>query len=314
MQGCSTGSRWSTSAPTRRGCWSPTSPAGGSREVERHSRVTRLGRGRRPLRAALRRGDRGRLRGDRRLRRALPRRPAPRRSSRSRPAPCATPPTASAFVAELRERFALSARVLDGEEEARLTYLGATAEQPPDRADPGHRHRRRLDRADRRHRRGDRLPRLAAGRRRPPHRAPHRLRPADRRRAGGAGRRRAGADRGGRSPSAPRRSAERRDRRRRHPDLAGRDRDGARALRPRAGSTATCSPSPRSSACSRGSPRRRWPSAAEIPGLHPDRAPTIVAGVVILIETMRAFGLDRIAVSEHDILYGAAIDSARSSA
>src|SRR5215212_8877972 len=37
----------------------------------------------------------------------------------------------SAFVAELRERFALSARVLDGEEEARLTYLGATSEGPP---------------------------------------------------------------------------------------------------------------------------------------------------------------------------------------
>jgi hypothetical protein len=37
----------------------------------------------------------------------------------------------SAFVAELRERFALSARVLDGEEEARSTYIGATAEAPP---------------------------------------------------------------------------------------------------------------------------------------------------------------------------------------
>src|SRR3954452_1155061 len=37
----------------------------------------------------------------------------------------------SAFVAELRERFALSARVLDGEEEARLTYLGATSEALP---------------------------------------------------------------------------------------------------------------------------------------------------------------------------------------
>src|SRR6185436_10056233 len=36
-----------------------------------------------------------------------------------------------AFVAELRERFALSARVLDGEEEARLTYTGATFERPP---------------------------------------------------------------------------------------------------------------------------------------------------------------------------------------
>ncbi len=36
-----------------------------------------------------------------------------------------------AFIAELRERFALSARVLDGDEEARLTYLGATADSPP---------------------------------------------------------------------------------------------------------------------------------------------------------------------------------------
>ena len=45
----------------------------------------------------------------------------------------------------------------------------------------------------------------------------------------------------------------------------------------------------------------------EITGLHADRAPTIVAGVVILVEAMRAFGLERITVSEHDILYGAAI-------
>src|SRR6186997_569455 len=37
----------------------------------------------------------------------------------------------SAFIAELRERFALSARVLDGEEEARSTYVGATSEAPP---------------------------------------------------------------------------------------------------------------------------------------------------------------------------------------
>ena len=48
----------------------------------------------------------------------------------------------------------------------------------------------------------------------------------------------------------------------------------------------------------------------EIPGLHPDRAPTIVAGIVILIEAMRAFGLDRVEVSEHDILYGAALSLA----
>jgi exopolyphosphatase / guanosine-5'-triphosphate,3'-diphosphate pyrophosphatase len=47
-----------------------------------------------------------------------------------------------------------------------------------------------------------------------------------------------------------------------------------------------------------------------IPGLHKDRAPTIVAGVVILVEAMRAFGLEEIDVSEHDILYGTAITAA----
>jgi exopolyphosphatase / guanosine-5'-triphosphate,3'-diphosphate pyrophosphatase len=47
-----------------------------------------------------------------------------------------------------------------------------------------------------------------------------------------------------------------------------------------------------------------------VPGLHPDRAPTIVAGVVILIQLMRAFDLAEIEVSEHDILYGAAIEAA----
>ncbi len=48
----------------------------------------------------------------------------------------------------------------------------------------------------------------------------------------------------------------------------------------------------------------------EVRGLHPDRAPTIVAGVVILIQVMRAFGLTEIEVSEHDILYGAALEAA----
>jgi exopolyphosphatase/guanosine-5'-triphosphate,3'-diphosphate pyrophosphatase len=45
----------------------------------------------------------------------------------------------------------------------------------------------------------------------------------------------------------------------------------------------------------------------EVPGLHPDRAPTIVAGVVILIEAMRAFGLEAMETSEADILHGAAL-------
>jgi exopolyphosphatase / guanosine-5'-triphosphate,3'-diphosphate pyrophosphatase len=42
----------------------------------------------------------------------------------------------------------------------------------------------------------------------------------------------------------------------------------------------------------------------QVVGLHPDRAPTIVAGMILLDEAMRAFGLDQVEVSEHDILRG----------
>jgi exopolyphosphatase/guanosine-5'-triphosphate,3'-diphosphate pyrophosphatase len=42
----------------------------------------------------------------------------------------------------------------------------------------------------------------------------------------------------------------------------------------------------------------------EVVGLHPDRAPTIVAGMILLQEAMRAFELDAVEVSEHDILRG----------
>jgi exopolyphosphatase/guanosine-5'-triphosphate,3'-diphosphate pyrophosphatase len=45
----------------------------------------------------------------------------------------------------------------------------------------------------------------------------------------------------------------------------------------------------------------------QVAGLHPDRAPTIVAGMILLIESMRAFELDRVEVSEHDILRGGAL-------
>jgi exopolyphosphatase/guanosine-5'-triphosphate,3'-diphosphate pyrophosphatase len=47
-----------------------------------------------------------------------------------------------------------------------------------------------------------------------------------------------------------------------------------------------------------------------VPGLHPDRAPSIVAGAVFLSEAMAVFGLDATEVSEHDILYGVALDAA----
>jgi exopolyphosphatase/guanosine-5'-triphosphate,3'-diphosphate pyrophosphatase len=45
----------------------------------------------------------------------------------------------------------------------------------------------------------------------------------------------------------------------------------------------------------------------EVVGLHPDRAPTIVAGMIVLAEALRAFELDEVEVSEHDILHGGAL-------
>ena len=47
-------------------------------------------------------------------------------------------------------------------------------------------------------------------------------------------------------------------------------------------------------------------------GLDPARAPTIVAGAIILLETLRAFGLDAVETSEHDILWGVALNAASS--
>ena len=48
----------------------------------------------------------------------------------------------------------------------------------------------------------------------------------------------------------------------------------------------------------------------EVPGLEPERAPVIVAGAAILLETMRYLGLDEIEVSERDLLDGAALAAA----
>ena len=44
-----------------------------------------------------------------------------------------------------------------------------------------------------------------------------------------------------------------------------------------------------------------------VPGLEPGRAPTIVAGAIILVEVMTLFGQSEVEVSEHDILRGAAL-------
>lgn len=208
-----------------------------------------------------------------------------------------------AFIAELRERFALSARVLDGEEEARLTYLGATSETTPDvptlvvdigggstELIVGH---------------GEQIDfhtSLQAGVVR--HTERH-------------------------ISSDPPTAIE-------LEELAGDVRgliEGA--LEPGVGAEAgiAVAGTPTSLAAVelelvpydaervhghvlelRSIQRMlsRLASAplaerVEIPGLHPDRAPTIPAGVVILVEAMRAFGLERITVSEHDILYGSAL-------
>jgi exopolyphosphatase/guanosine-5'-triphosphate,3'-diphosphate pyrophosphatase len=45
----------------------------------------------------------------------------------------------------------------------------------------------------------------------------------------------------------------------------------------------------------------------EVKGLHPDRAPTIIAGVLIFLTVARCYGLREVEVSEHDILRGAAL-------
>ncbi len=45
----------------------------------------------------------------------------------------------------------------------------------------------------------------------------------------------------------------------------------------------------------------------QVVGLHPDRAPTIVAGMILLAEAMGAFELEEVEVSERDILYGGAL-------
>jgi exopolyphosphatase/guanosine-5'-triphosphate,3'-diphosphate pyrophosphatase len=48
----------------------------------------------------------------------------------------------------------------------------------------------------------------------------------------------------------------------------------------------------------------------EVPGLDADRAPTIVAGVIVLTRALGAFGLAEVEVSNRDILWGAALELA----
>jgi exopolyphosphatase/guanosine-5'-triphosphate,3'-diphosphate pyrophosphatase len=214
----------------------------------------------------------------------------------------------SAFVAELRERFALSARVLDGDEEARLTYWGATVEQPPQEPtlviDIGGGSTEMIVGS------GEEIAfhaSLQAGV----------VRHTERHFSGDP-------------PSASEMEELAADVR----GLIAQALEGHEEARATAGIAVAGTPTSLASVelgLEPYDPSRvhghvlalstiqrqlsRFASATlpdrqAIPGLHADRAPTIIAGAVILIESMRAFGLKRIQASEHDILYGVALEIA----
>jgi exopolyphosphatase/guanosine-5'-triphosphate,3'-diphosphate pyrophosphatase len=213
----------------------------------------------------------------------------------------------SAFVAELRERFALSARVLDGEEEARSTYLGATSEAPPSEptlvVDIGG---------------GSTELVVGEGSEVSFH---------DSLQAGVVrhSERHVASD----PPTASELEALAADVRGLIGSSLGRGIAAAQGIAvagtPTSLAAVELGLEPYDPSRVHGhvlalpSIQRMLSQLASVPlserveirGLHPDRAPTIVAGVVILVEVMRAFGLEQIAVSEHDILYGTAISASR---
>jgi exopolyphosphatase / guanosine-5'-triphosphate,3'-diphosphate pyrophosphatase len=48
-----------------------------------------------------------------------------------------------------------------------------------------------------------------------------------------------------------------------------------------------------------------------LPGLHPKRAPVIVAGAILVEQILERFDLEALEVSERDILHGAALEAAK---
>ena len=213
----------------------------------------------------------------------------------------------AAFTAAVRERFGLDARTIPGDEEARLTFLGATSERAPPSTDASV-----IDIGG-----GSTELVVGAGARcastSPPRSAScatpsatctttRPRRPSSQRCATDAARRLrrrasrptcATVERGSPSPAPPRQCAA----------IAM----ASSPTTPRA-STGHVSSAASSRSCSRAWPRCRSSERREVPGLHPDRAPTIVAGVAILLEALRGVRPRRVEVSEHDILRGAALE------
>ena len=213
----------------------------------------------------------------------------------------------AAFTATVRERFGLDARTIGGDEEAALTFAGATSERARDGrellvvdigggstefvvgrdgdVDFHVSTQAGVVRQTERHIDDDPPPADAIAALRAEVARHHR-----RQRSAGN---RARASRTASPSPAP-------------PPPAPRSSSSSTPTTPPA-STATCS---RARPCGRildrlarltNDERRR------VTGLQPDRAPTIVAGVAMLIEVFDAFGLDELEVSEHDILRGAAL-------
>jgi exopolyphosphatase / guanosine-5'-triphosphate,3'-diphosphate pyrophosphatase len=56
--------------------------------------------------------------------------------------------------------------------------------------------------------------------------------------------------------------------------------------------------------------RMRVAEIRALRGVHPDRAPVLLAGAIVLVETLRHFGLREIEVSERDIMHGGALAAA----
>ena len=56
--------------------------------------------------------------------------------------------------------------------------------------------------------------------------------------------------------------------------------------------------------------RMRVDEIRALRGVHPDRAPVLLAGAIVLVEILRHFGLDELEVSERDIMHGGALAAA----